>query len=106
MTESFKYYYVLLCITMETLSVRFEEGFVQDMEKAMKENRYATKTEFIREAIRDKMNELEKQKALLRLELAYGAGVRKGRKITDEDVHKVGEEAVKEIAKKLGVKLY
>ena len=90
---------------METVSVRFEERFVQDLEKVMKENRYATKTEFIREAVRDKMHDLEKQKALLRLELAYGAGIKKGRKISDEDVHKAGKEAVKEMARKLHVDL-
>jgi Arc/MetJ-type ribon-helix-helix transcriptional regulator len=90
---------------METISVRFEEDFVQDLEQVMKENRYSTKTEFIREAIRDKINQLEKQKALLRLEMAYGAGAGKGRKISEQDIHRAGEEAVKEIAKSLGVKL-
>lgn len=90
---------------METVSIRLEESFAQDLEKAMKENRYATKTEFIREAVRDKINDLEKQKAHLRLELAYGAGAKKGRKITDEDIHKAREEAMKEIARKLHVKL-
>lgn len=90
---------------METVSVRFEEDFVQDMEQVMKENRYTTKTEFIREAIRDKINQLEKREALLRLEQAYGAGAQKSRKITDEDIHRAGEEAVKELAKDLGVQL-
>ncbi|MBI4983694.1 hypothetical protein HZC32_03560 [Candidatus Woesearchaeota archaeon] len=90
---------------METISIRFDEDFVQELEEVMKENRYATKTEFIREAVRDKIHELEKRKALLRLEQAYGAGAKKGRKITDEDVHRAGKEAVKEIAKELGVEL-
>ncbi|MBI4154939.1 hypothetical protein HY498_02545 [Candidatus Woesearchaeota archaeon] len=71
----------------------------------MVENRYATKTEFIREAVRDKVHELEKRKALLRLEQAYGNGLKKGRKITDEDVHRAGKEAVRDIAKELGVEL-
>ncbi|MBS3127575.1 hypothetical protein J4410_00335 [Candidatus Woesearchaeota archaeon] len=89
---------------METISVRFEEDFVDDIEKAMKDHRYATKTEFIREAVREKIRDLEKQEALLRLEKAYGAGTRKGRKITEEKIHRAREEAVMEIAKKLGVK--
>ncbi len=90
---------------METISVRFEEDFVYDMEKVMKEHRYSTKTEFIREAVRDKIKDLEKEEALMRLEKAYGAGLAKGRKITDRDIHNAGEEAVREIAKKLGVEL-
>lgn len=92
-------------MTMETISVRFEEDFVHDIETTMKGHRYATKTEFIREAVRDKIKDLEKEAALLRLEQAYGAGAKKGRKITQDDIHKAGEEAAKEIAAKLGVSI-
>lgn len=90
---------------METISVRYEKSFIKAMEKIMKAFRYATKAEFIREAIRDKMRDLETRAALMRLEKAYGAGAYKKRKITDKDVHRAGEEAFEEIAKKLGVKL-
>jgi len=104
-TTIFIYYYVIQCFTMETVSVRFEESFVHDMEKAMKGHRYATKTEFIREAVRDKIKDLEKQAALLRLQQAYGAGAKKGRNITKKDIDQAGEEAVKELAQSLGVEL-
>ncbi len=90
---------------METISVRFEEDFVEEIEKAMKENRYATKTEFIREAVRDKVKDLEKQQALLRLEKVYGAGRGKHRNITQEDIHKAGEMVSRELAKKFGISL-
>ena len=90
---------------MEIIPVRYEESFIQAMESVMKQFRYATKTEFIREAVREKVRDLEKEAALLRLQQAYGAGLHKGRKITDEDLNKAGEKAVKEIAKDLGVKL-
>ena len=89
---------------METISVRFEKDFVQDMKKVMKGHRYATTTEFIRGAVREKIVDLEKQEALFRLERAYGAGMEKGRHITDKDIHRVGKEAVSELAKKLGAK--
>tara|TARA_Y100000310_G_scaffold317846_1_gene371217 strand:+ start:32665 stop:32940 length:276 start_codon:yes stop_codon:yes gene_type:complete len=90
---------------METLSVRYEDDFIHDMEKVMKENRYATKAEFIREAIRDKMHDLETKAALKRLEAAYGAGAHKKRKITDADMRRAKEKAFEEVAKKLGVDL-
>ncbi|HLC74995.1 MAG TPA: ribbon-helix-helix domain-containing protein [Candidatus Nanoarchaeia archaeon] len=89
---------------METISVRFEEDFVHDIENVMKEHRYSTKTEFIREAVRDKIKDLEKEDALLRLQHVYGAG-KKSRNVTKDDLNKAGEEAVKEIAKSLGVRL-
>lgn len=90
---------------METISVRFEEDFVEEIEKAMKENRYATKTEFIREAVRDKVKDLEKQQALLRVEKLYGAGRGKHRNITDEDIHRARERVGRELAKELGIDL-
>ncbi|MBI2548444.1 hypothetical protein HYW21_03770 [Candidatus Woesearchaeota archaeon] len=89
---------------METISVRFEENFIDDLEKVMKEHRYATKTEFIREAIRDKIKDLEKQEALLQLERMYGAGVNK-RKMTPKVLRRAREEAAREIAQKLGTRL-
>ena len=71
------------------------------MERVMKGNRYSTKAEFIREAVRDKIKELEKEQALMRLEKAYGASKRK---TTDKQLHEAGEKAFEEIAKRLGVK--
>ena len=76
--------------------MKLEDTFLHDMEKTMKKHRYTTKTEFIREAIRDKIRDLEKEEALLRLEKAYGASKRK---TTDEDIHKAGEKAFEDIAK-------
>ena len=87
---------------METISIKLENNLLNDIKKTMKRHRYSTKTEFIREALRDKINDLEKIEALIRLEKVYGAGKKKGRKITYEDIHKAGEEAINEIAKKRG----
>jgi len=90
---------------MRTISLKLESTFLQSIEKVMKKSNYTTKTEFIREAIRDKMQDLEKKEALMRLERVYGAGKKKHGHITDEEVHKAGEEAVRELAKELGVRL-
>ena len=89
---------------METVSIKFDENFLRVIEKIMKQNNYSTKTEFIREAVRDKIKDLEKEDALLRLQHVYGAG-KKSRNVTKDDLNKAGEEAVKEIAKSLGVRL-
>jgi Arc/MetJ-type ribon-helix-helix transcriptional regulator len=42
-----------------TISIRFEDDFLKDIEAAMKGNRYFTKAEFVREAVRDKIKDLE-----------------------------------------------
>ena len=41
-----------------------EKGFVNAIEKVMKRHNYMTKTEFIRESIRDKMRDLEEKEIL------------------------------------------
>jgi len=46
---------------MESISLKLEKEFLQNIEKAMKKHNYSTKTEFIREAIRDKIKELEEK---------------------------------------------
>ena len=87
---------------METVSVKFENDFLQDMKKVMKKHNYMTTTEFVREAVRDKLTDLEKQEALLWLDSIYGMSKRK---TTDKQLHEAGEKAVKILAKKLGVSL-
>jgi len=86
---------------MENISLKLEPQISKKMEGAMKQGNYMTKAEFIREAIRDKMKEIEKQKALAKLRKIYGASKRK---TTDEQLHKAREEAFEEIKAEFGVK--
>jgi metal-responsive CopG/Arc/MetJ family transcriptional regulator len=90
---------------MEAVSIKFEDTFLQNVEKAMSEHNYATKAEFIREAIRDKLNELEKQKYMMKAMRLYGSGKKKHGHITDEDLDKARERAAHEMAQELGVDL-
>ena len=46
---------------MENISLKLEKGFLNMIEKIMKKHNYMTKTEFIREAIRDKIKKLEEK---------------------------------------------
>ncbi|MBS3123831.1 hypothetical protein J4437_04320 [Candidatus Woesearchaeota archaeon] len=89
---------------MDAVTVKFEDTFLHVVEKAMKEHNYTTKAEFIREAIRDKLKELEKEKYLMRAIKLHGAGKDK-HNITDEDLHQARERAVNDLAEELGVKL-
>ncbi|MBN2368186.1 hypothetical protein JXC34_04135 [Candidatus Woesearchaeota archaeon] len=85
---------------MEAISLKLDNGFMQDIEKTMKQHRYTTKTEFIREAIRDKIKQLEKEEALLKLRKMYGASKRK---TTEEDLKKARELAFDNIEKELNL---
>lgn len=46
---------------MENVSLKLEENFLKAIEAIMKKHNYMTKTEFIRESIRDKMRKLEEK---------------------------------------------
>ncbi|MFH0875212.1 MAG: ribbon-helix-helix domain-containing protein [archaeon] len=46
---------------MEALSLKLDENMLQNIDKSLKENNYSTRTEFIREAIRDKLNSLRRE---------------------------------------------
>lgn len=49
---------------MENVSLKLETNFLQAIEKIMKKHNYMTKTEFIRESIRDKIRRLEEKEIL------------------------------------------
>jgi metal-responsive CopG/Arc/MetJ family transcriptional regulator len=49
---------------MENVSLKMEENFARAIAMVMKKHNYMTKTEFIREAIRDKIRKLEEKEIL------------------------------------------
>lgn len=49
---------------IENVSLKLEENFMDAIRKVMKKHNYMTKTEFIREAIRDKIKKLEESEIL------------------------------------------
>ena len=55
---------MLLNTTMENVSLKLESNFLDAIEKVMKKHNYMTKTEFIRESIRDKIRKLEEKEIL------------------------------------------
>lgn len=86
---------------MENVSLKLEPQFIKEIEKIMKKNRYMTKTEFIRQAIREKIKQLEKQETLKKIEKIFGSSKHK---TTDEDLHKVRKELAEEYEKRFGFK--
>ena len=82
---------------MEPVTVKFEDDFLREIEKLMKKHRYATKAEFIREAIREKIKQLEKEELLQRVDKLFSSS---RHKTTDEQLHTAGEKAFEELEKK------
>jgi len=99
--ETFMYYYVLLCL-MESVTIKIERSLSDRINKSMRVKGYSTKTEFIREAIRDKL-EMDEKNMLIKefITLRGKASV----KTNDTQNKKVREEAAKELARELGINL-
>ncbi|HIH39081.1 hypothetical protein J4460_08245 [Candidatus Woesearchaeota archaeon] len=82
---------------MESITIKVEENLAREIDKAMVPD-YSTKTEFIREAIREKLNKIRKEKALLQLKRIYQSS----KKMTSEDkMQKAGERAFAELEREI-----
>ena len=75
---------------MEAISLKLEEGIVGEIDNKLAKHRYSTRTEFIRDAIREKLSELEKDEMLKEVAKLKGASKRK---TTDEVLHAAREKA-------------
>jgi len=86
---------------MESITIKMEKELVNEIDSKLKENRYSTRTEFIRDAVRHKLSQMEKETIFRKLEQAKGSLKGKA-KMSDEEA---GELAVKELAGELGIPL-
>ena len=73
---------------MQGISLKLDEAILKEIDTNLKKHRYSTRTEFIREAIRDKLSKLEKEELLKAVDRLHGSSKRK---TTDEELHKVRE---------------
>lgn len=74
---------------MEIVSLKLEKNMLDEIDRKLISNRYATRTEFMRDAIRHKLSELEKEE--LMRHVAKVKGISK-RKTTDKQLHEAGEK--------------
>lgn len=72
---------------MESITIKVNEEMAKSIEKAMKPN-YATKTEFIRSAVRDKLEEWEKKQIIKELKKLQGSAKQKPNPLSQEEAFK------------------
>ena len=83
---------------MEMISLKLEPELLKEIDQSLKQQRYSTRTEFIRDAIRSKLSEFEKQEMLKSLTRLKGISKRK---TTDAQLHAAREKAFEELDKEL-----
>lgn len=87
---------------MEAICVKLDKGIMKTIDDVAKEFHYTTRTDFIREAIRSKIEELQRKRAIKNLEKYFGASKIK---TTDKEHERIREEVGREYAKKFGIGL-
>ncbi|MFH1316310.1 MAG: ribbon-helix-helix domain-containing protein [Candidatus Woesearchaeota archaeon] len=83
---------------MQTISLKMEDNLLKEVDLRLSKNRYTTRTEFIRDAIRQKLSDLEKDEILRKLSKMKGIS---NRESSDEKIHSAREKAFDFIEKKL-----
>lgn len=82
----------------EMITLKLDDVFLNDVDRLIKNEGYQNRTEFIRNAIREKIEEIKLKKAMM--ELAHLKGSIK-KKTTEGDYEKIRAKAFEEISKKL-----
>ena len=86
---------------MEVISLKLENELLNEIDHKLVKYRYGTRTEFIRDAIREKLSDLEKERLLKELTKIKGFSKHK---TTDEQLHKIGDKAFEILEKKFNAK--
>ncbi|MFH1683136.1 MAG: ribbon-helix-helix domain-containing protein [Candidatus Woesearchaeota archaeon] len=82
----------------EMITLKLDDMFLGDIDSIVKSEGYQSRTEFIINALREKLEEIKLKKAML--ELAHLQGSSKKR-TTEEDYEKIRVKAFEEISKQI-----
>ena len=82
-------------ITIQELK---EHDFLKEVDKTVKSSGFQNRTEFIRNALREKVEEVKLKQAMIALSKLKG---KSSKKTTDEELERIREKAFEEIDKKL-----
>lgn len=86
---------------MESISLKLEDNILTEIDKMLARHRYSTRTEFIRDAIREKLSDLEKDELLKVVAKLRGSSKYK---TSDEQLHAAREKSFEMLEKKFKAK--
>ena len=85
-------------MTTELVTFKMEHDFLEDVDKTAKSAGFQNRIEFIRNALREKVEEVKLKQAMITLSKLRGKAPRK---TTDEERAKIREKVFEEFEKKL-----
>ena len=87
---------------METITFKLQGNLVKKIDELLPPLHYNNRTEFIREAVREKLNKIETEKFMRKLAKFKGAATRK---VSDEEFEAGRKKAFEKLAQEFGVTL-
>ena len=85
-------------MTTEMITLKLEDSFLDNIDNIVKKEGYQSRTEFIRNALREKVEASKLKEAMMELSKLKGASKKK---TSDEELERIREKAFDEIDKKL-----
>lgn len=85
-------------MTTEMITLKLEDSFLDNIDNIVKKEGYQSRTEFIRNALREKVEAAKLREAMLEISHLKGASKKK---TSDEELERIREKAFEEIDKKL-----
>ncbi|MFH2020417.1 MAG: ribbon-helix-helix domain-containing protein [archaeon] len=85
-------------MTTELVTFKMEQGFLEDVDITAKTAGFQNRTEFIRAALREKVEEVKLKQAMIELGKLRGKA---SRKTTDEERDKIREKIFEELENKI-----
>jgi len=79
---------------MDVISLKLDERMLKNVDKSLKKHNFSTRTEFIRTAIRDKLQELDKESLLQEFLKLQGS---KKTRTSDEELRRIREEVFEQL---------
>ena len=86
---------------MQAITIKMEDRLLEELDQKLEEHRYSTRTEFIRDAIWEKLSELEKEQILKNLSQLKGTSKRK---TNDAQLHAARDKVFEMLEKKFNIK--
>lgn len=87
----------------EMITVKLEKGFLHDIDDLVKKSGYQNRTEFIRGALREKVDETKLKRAMIDMDQFRGI-FKKKKQTTDKELHEIREKVFWEFYNKARAK--
>ena len=85
-------------MTTEMITLKMDNVFLEDIDKLVKKEGYQNRTEFIRDALREKLENIKLKKAMM--EIAHLKGASK-KETSDKEYERIRMKAFEELDKNL-----